>query len=484
MKNTLLHYLTLRNPDVVQESLGGKGTETRKIYGPDKREPWEDMTLENLQLAFANVLSGEMSLPEPRDASQIPASKRKTCTEMSVRKLAGAWNEHIVQHALDGAHGVLCQDQDGSPLAIGTVQFTDNDGRGDLKDEDGVWHYPDWMVYREDEGDGTIPNPRSRNMKYTIPNLVPGECKPSMKWKSEWLNCSDRPLKMKAEWVLRQVTKCMHLANTRYSFILSDEELVPVRLSTYTRNLAAVMEQLNETQRENIVDLSISFEESDLEGREAGSFSRVPSERDPDGSFADESRETGYVLEWCSIPWANMGDDALTMNLALWWLCVLAMQGTSVERYGTYTSLGATARGYGPEPLGHTISSKVDEEARGTNLANASKRAAEELRKADHAIKRPRTRGGSLKRIDITPPASSLRSSSTAIRAGARSMQTRTTAESPPSTSFSYQDMVSPSLGRSNGHTIAAHASEHDDDSSSETTIENDDPILLSFADD
>ncbi|TGJ80568.1 hypothetical protein E0Z10_g8204 [Xylaria hypoxylon] len=482
MRNTLLHYLTLRNPDIIQQSLIGKGTETRKIYGPDRREPWEDMTFENLQLVFRDVLSEEMRLPEPRNASRIPASKRKICTEMSVRKLAVAWNEHIVQHALDGAHEVLCQDQYGGPLAIGRAQFTDNDGRGDLKDEDGIWHSPDWIVYRECEEDDTIPNPLSGNNKYTIPNLIPGECKPSMKWKSEWLNGSDTSLRMKAEWVLRQVTKYMHLANTRYSFILSDEELVPVRLSTYSRNPAAEMEQLDEAQRENIVDLGISFEESDSEKSEVGLFSRVPLEKDPDGSFADESREIGYVLEWCSIPWANMGGDILTMNLALWWLSVLAMQGTSIKGYGTYTPLGETERGYNLEPVVHTRQSKVDGEAGGTKVASTSKRAAEELSKADHPVKRPRTRRHSPSRVNITPPASSLISPST-TRTVSQRIQTRTTMESQPSTSLASQDMISPSLRRAKGHTAAAEASE-DDDSSSETTNEYDDPILLSFAPD
>ncbi|KAI0410871.1 hypothetical protein F5X98DRAFT_358646 [Xylaria grammica] len=483
MGNTLLHYLTLRNPNIIQRGLSGKGTETRKIYGPDKREPWADMTFENLQMAFGEVLSKEMSLPEPRDASKIPATKRKIYTETSVRKLAVAWNEHVVQHALDGANGVLRQAKYGDPLAIGRVQFTDNDGRGDLKDEDGRWHYPDWIAYRECEGDSIIPNPVSGNRKQTIPNLLPGECKPSMKWKSQWLYCSDQSLKMKAEWVLRQVTKYMHLAKTRYSFILSDEELVPVRLSTYTRNPAAEVEQLNEAQKENIVDLGISFEESEEEEEGAGAqFSRVPLERDPDGSFADESREIGYVLEWCSIPWENMGRDALTINLALWWLCVLATQGTSVKGYGTYTPLGEMNRGDSPDPFVHTRQSEADGESRERKTANTGKRGAEGHSDADYPAKRLRARRRSFNRNDSTPPTPSVARSSTARTASQR-IQSRTTIESQASTSLT-QDMPSPSLGRSKGPSAATHTSA-DDDSDSETTNEYDgDPILLSFAPD
>ncbi|KAI0973722.1 hypothetical protein F4678DRAFT_408405 [Xylaria arbuscula] len=474
MTNTLLHYLTVRNPETVQHGSRGKSTETRKRYGPDKKRPWEDMTLENLQMAFGDVLLEEMILFEPKDASEIPAD---IYTEQSVRKLAGAWIEHIVQPALGGTYKALCRDHYTGPLTIGQLKFTDNDGRGDLIDEGGNWHRPDWMVYLDTSENYTVHYSPSGSSKTTVPNLIPGDCKPSMKWKSEWLNCSDESRRGKAEWVLRQVAKYMHLGKTRYSFILSDEELVPVRLSTYKKNPATAVKQMRSANKENVVELNTSFVDSDSEDDGPRSdLSRISSERDPDGSFADESRDTGYILEWCSIPWANTGDDNLTINLALWWLCVLATQGTSVKGYGTYTPLGEMVRGCSPETFDLPKQSKEGEETERPNLINTNKRAADEHDSDDDSVKRPRTRSRTLSRLDNAPLSPPLTRSS---RTRTASQRTRdiTATESRPNTS---QTMPSPSLRRSKRQTSTPHMS-YNDDSSSENTIEYDDPIHMSF---
>ncbi|KAI1296244.1 hypothetical protein F5Y03DRAFT_410283 [Xylaria venustula] len=473
MTNTLLHYLTLRNPETVQRGSGGKSTVTRKHYGPDKKKPWEDMTLENLQMAFGDVLLEEMILFEPKDASEISAD---IYTEQSVRKLAGTWIEHIVQHALGDTYKALCRDHYTGPLTIGQLKFTDNDGRGDVKDEGGIWHRPDWMVYLDTSENYTVHYSTSGSSKTTVPNLIPGDCKPSRKWKSEWLNCSNKPQKGKAEWVLRQVTKYMHLGKTRYSFILSDEELVPVRLSTYKRRPTAEVKQMN-SRNKKVVELSSSFIESDSEDDGPGSdLSRISSQRDPDGSFADESRETGYILEWCSIPWANTGDDNLTINLAFWWLCMLATQGTLVKRYGTYTPLGETMRGSSPEIFDYPKQSKKGKEPERPNLINISKRAADENDSDGGPVKRPKTRSRTLSRLNVAPPSPPLARSSRTGTASQR-RRDRTATESRPSAS---QAMASPSLRRSKRQASAAQIS-YDDGSSSEDTIEYDDPIHLSF---
>ncbi|KAI0543205.1 hypothetical protein GGR58DRAFT_451120 [Xylaria digitata] len=341
MESTFLDYLTLANPNTTVQSRRGESSRTRKVYGPDKQRVWKDITFENLSATFGTILSQAMNLPEVSNSSKIPAEKTKVVTEKSVKKIAALWNEPVVQYALDGTYELLSKTYPNVPFFRGKIQFTENDGRGHIVDEKGNQQKPDWMVYQMGQ-EGTI-----------VDNLLPGDCKPATKWKSEWLNSHNKPLKKKANWVLRQVTKYMCLSNKRYSFILSEEELVPVRLSTYVRGCDAVGKRVSDNRYQQVTTSGDNFEESDPEDRvhsDAGSdISRISPEKDPEGSFADASRDTGYILEWCSIPWSHEGADKLTVNLTFWWLSVLAIQSSGLKEYGRYTPLSETTRGHSPE---------------------------------------------------------------------------------------------------------------------------------------
>ncbi|KAI0102201.1 hypothetical protein GGR51DRAFT_298340 [Nemania sp. FL0031] len=427
MQRTLLDYLTVSNPHLIGGGFGGPTTRTRKIYGPDKEGPWGDMTFENLQMAFGDVLSEETNLPKQK--KKISSEKRKLCAEKSFTKVAVAWNEPVVQKALKATHKVLGKDRYGGAPSVEGLQFTENDGRGNVGSDLTGWHVPDWLVYNKYEGAVKMFDHQG-NPKEIVRNLIPGDCKPSKKWKSEWLNCSDGSNRTEAEWVLRQVTKYMQLAKTRYSFILSDEELVPVRLSTYDRSSVADMEKLQKAGRENIAGPDYSFEPglSDVSG--------VSIDRDPDGSFADGSPETGTVLEWCSIPWDNKGVKNLTINLAFWWLCVLAMQDTSIKTYGSYTLLGEKTREGSPKPPDNDrriqVTSEVTSEGSEENeeaeevaevvARTKGKRRAEEPEEIETRTKKPRTRWSSLAhtRTTTTQPSTSTAVSSTNPRRSAR----------------------------------------------------------------
>ncbi|GAP88161.2 hypothetical protein SAMD00023353_1500660 [Rosellinia necatrix] len=289
MESTFLDYLTLGNPHITVRSKGRGRSKTQRVYGPDKQREWKDMSYENLQSTFGAILSQPMDTPEVRNADEIPSEKTQVFTEKSVQKIAALWNEPVVQHALDGTYEILRAHPD-MRFFEGRVQFTENDGRGNLVDEEGKQQRPDWMVYLTGN-------------QGTVDNLIPGDCKLASKWKSEWLKEHNKTSwKKDAIWVLRQATKYMSLGNKRYSFILSEEELVPMRLPIYIRDKKA---DGNRTGNHHTNQMTIQTEtfdvfdpEEDDDSFEPGSnIPRLSIENDPDGSFADASRDTGYILE-------------------------------------------------------------------------------------------------------------------------------------------------------------------------------------------
>ncbi|KAI1345573.1 hypothetical protein F5Y01DRAFT_320622 [Xylaria sp. FL0043] len=394
MELTFLDYLTLANPNPTVQSRGGWSSKTRKVYGPDKQRPWKDITFENLQATFGTILSQAMDPPDVRNSGQISSEKTKVFTEKSVQKIAALWNEPVVQQALDGTHELLSETYPDVPFIEGKIQFIENDGRGNIVDEKGKQQKPDWMVYQVGQR-GT-----------TVDNLIPGDCKPAAKWKSEWLNGDSETLKKKAHWVLRQATKYMCLGNKRYSFILSEEELVPMRLSIYTRDLEVKSRRFFRSRESQVVTSSRMFEESDTEedeGRlEAGSdISRISQANDPEGSFADASRNTGYILEWCSIPWSHEGADKLTVNLTFWWLSVLAIQSAALKEYGRYTPLGEKTRGHSPVFSGPPLRGYTEETDRRQKATAQTKRKIEEP-EVESPMKRSRTTRGSIRHVTGT----------------------------------------------------------------------------------
>jgi hypothetical protein len=108
---------------------------------------------------------------------------------------------------------------------------------------------------------------------FPAPNLVVGLGRSSPKWSGR--RVADRLVNTSMEmlWPLRQLANICGMAKTRYGYIQTDEELVVC------------------------------------------CFSQDPERAD----------QTGWKVAMMPIPWSRHGVDVLTMDLALWWLCMLAM---------------------------------------------------------------------------------------------------------------------------------------------------------------
>ncbi|KAI2633061.1 hypothetical protein GGS26DRAFT_65781 [Hypomontagnella submonticulosa] len=323
MPTSFLEYLTLPNPNADSSRCkDGYSTKSMSGYGPDDVKPWTDLTLENLEMSYKNILLQPMDEPRIRSAREISPERTRLFEESSVQTLAEDWNEKVVQHVLNGTRSILHQELPDGPFNNGKIYFTKNRGQGHIKDGRGVRQKPDWCLYQK----GGVADAECYR------NLLPGDIKPAKKWKSIWIESSDQDEKKKADLVLAQITKYMSLGNTRYGFILSEEELVAMRLSRFIRDKEALEE--------------LAQDKSEFEKHLADSTMNL--EKDPDGSFGGADQTDGILLEYCGIPWAASGIGSFTVNLTLWWLSVLAVQGAPIKQAGKYTPMHARIRGGSP----------------------------------------------------------------------------------------------------------------------------------------
>ncbi|KAH6648044.1 hypothetical protein BKA67DRAFT_579274 [Truncatella angustata] len=340
MSKTFLDYLTQPNPEPKVHKQGkGYSTATQADYGPDRYDIWEDITWDNLKATFEHILEKPLGKPFVRSAKDIPLEKLDIFEEDSVTQLAVAWNEPVLRHVFEGTYKAICEEIPQEAFRRGIICLEKNTGRGHVKGVNGKNQMPDWCAYQRKPGQGPY-----------FPNIVPGDSKPAGKWKSEWIDSKTHSLRRKAHHVMVQITKYMWEARTRYGFILSEEELVLVRLSAYPREDQFVQTR-NEgvKQRGQILGSDRFFQNEDGDGDdddtdEADGWSNPPS----NASYAGDTRKTGLQVEYSCIPWVASGHDVLTMNLALWWLPILAVQENSIKQSGTYTSLGEIIRGTSP----------------------------------------------------------------------------------------------------------------------------------------
>ena len=352
MATKILDYLKLPNPKVdASQCKPGSTTKTPKRYRAHIFKEWEDLTWAHLGTTFQEILQAPIKKRKIKNRREVSPKRRTLKGEDALTALVERWNEPVVQSALDGTQERLDEIQSNGPGNTGRLQFTKNVGQCNIFDERNRRQRPDLCIYQEGRHD-----PSGKFV-----NLVPGEIKTARKWKSEWIDTHHKPSKKQARKSLTQVTKYLTCEGTRYGFILTDEELVPIRLSKALRDISGEQRQRNKTESDarNILDSVDNFEASDEE-RSASPESVEGTEADSQEAYDDSERLVDLVLEWKRIPWAAEDPDGLTINLVLFCLSLLALQSYSIKESGKYTSLGRRTRGQSLDFVDPSTSHQLD----------------------------------------------------------------------------------------------------------------------------
>ena len=296
-QQSLLEYLQQKNPIINNARCRtGKNTKTTLAswVTPRHFELWEDFELNSLKSMYGGALQSILQEKyELQDHSAIPEFPFcEIHDENSLETLIIKWNYSVVSGALAAGQQRLQRYRDWEQIYMvrgGQANYPGSDSK----------HRTDWAGIH-----------RSHSPRWARPtNILPGDTKLSCKWTSEPIEYGAAEDSTTPEnWFgpLKQVyTYCLR-ANVRYGYILTDKELVVLRI------------------RPGPQDRSLSAKDK-----------KNPSKI----STADAAQKTkrSGVVEYRSIPWVeNNSDvgatpDGMTVNLALWWLHLLAADAKEIE---------------------------------------------------------------------------------------------------------------------------------------------------------
>ena len=322
---SLLDYLRTPNPAVSGEACpsGRNSMSSKASYEiPRKLRKWEDFEYDTLRTIYGGqlrkVLEQEFSL---QDFSEIPDFPFcKYFDENSLESLLIKWNHSTVSEALAKAQAVLGQTQDHIYMVRG--------GQAESPYPERKWK-PDW---------GSVRMPKSGTLEKRK-NLLPGDTKVSTKWSSAMIKTEEPQFSREdIDWMrpLRQIYSYCLRNETRYGYIITDAELVVLRVRL------------------------------DHDFNQQMSFDSMESFPESQGSLVQRARDAG-ILEYKAIPWvsgtqgASHTAQSMTVNLALWWLHLIARGNTNIaEDYGALrdATWGTTAEDQVPS-LGHLALSQV-----------------------------------------------------------------------------------------------------------------------------
>jgi hypothetical protein len=322
MFNTLLGYLTIPNPLVDStHSKTGSNTDNIAWTSIEGVQDWDEFNYETLLSCYGELLEHQTDgLP---DLALVPASfpDCEVWDEDSLEALLAKWTQTIVSTGLSFAHS-LCS----SGWRKGEWDFLEiymaRGGLASLIDDRRM--RPDWAGIQRNRLGGAIV---LKNQQQPYLNLCPGDTKLSTKWKSSWRHLKDGRVAEEFEKPLSQILNYCSAANSRYGYIVTQEELVVIRVTMSTdpvqplstsrpcRSTAQYQPSASHAR-----DHSIASALSDLSLDAPGS------------SYTDGSNPTrNYdALEIKSIPWTNR-DGGMTVNLALWWIHMMAKEDNSIQ---------------------------------------------------------------------------------------------------------------------------------------------------------
>ncbi|KAM3555348.1 hypothetical protein MY1884_005635 [Beauveria asiatica] len=264
-------------------SITGPNTDCKTEISVDDWCPWEDFTYKNIKCIFKKELGRRYKgdnepLPLPLDLCVL--------REDTTQDALGRFPIPIINYALSSGGG------------------TEHFGRGSRCQPDAMYA-PDWSVVS-----------CSHSSTEGMPNILPGDTKISSKWWSGMLDDEDNF----DEWkkVLDQIVTYLALWSTRYGFIITNTEVVVLRISRQRLHAGIAAHRTRRIRRS---DATI-----------------IPSS-DPVSIASSEGFQDVNPLHWDfgveykAIPWYEHGPGKLTGKLALWALARMASYGDHSIEY-------------------------------------------------------------------------------------------------------------------------------------------------------
>ena len=264
---------------------------------------WNDFEFDSLEAIYngrlRKVLDKETS--SFIDRSAIPYLPFcEIHDENSLEALLIKWNQSVVSDALDVTQKHLGADE-GQPKIYmvrgGQASRIPN-------------YRPDWA--------GVL---RDRTRKRTN-SVLAGDTKVSWKWSSRDIQVGDtNTVYLAKDWLqpIKQIYTYCSTLKVRYGYIMTEKELVVIRIRPFSPD--------HLRSPENTQDSGLSFP---IPEERATAFTSKPSKTPKQDAVAESFKEG--TLEYKAIPWSsNASDNSLTINLALWWLHMMALESHEIR---------------------------------------------------------------------------------------------------------------------------------------------------------
>ena len=307
LQQSLLEYLRSENPVVNNRVCdGGRPTRSKRNTWEAPRfiKVWKDFEYGSLKSIYGGQLIGVLEQPFTlQNFSAIPEFPFcEIHDEDSLECLIIKWSYSMMYEALSIAQSHLNTNIDQDRIHMirgGQAQWPGGDSG----------FRPDWAG---------VKRPATSTQKSE--NVLPGDTKTSKVWSSKEIKLGeveDDPRTVAWLRPLCQIFAYCVRSNARYGYLFTDKELVVVRIrpGSQTSSRTAIATQ------------------SSLE-----SFMSTPATR---------ARNAG-ILEYQAIPWNNDWEvkdkrcTGMTVNLALWWLHMMAAEESIIEDH--YTPLPGAVR--------------------------------------------------------------------------------------------------------------------------------------------
>ncbi|KAL8745419.1 MAG: hypothetical protein Q9190_002445 [Brigantiaea leucoxantha] len=295
---SLLDYLRLPNPRLSCKGCRkGSNTASNKASyrAPKEIAIWEDFELSALKAINGGLLKAVLEQHYSfRDHSDVPGFPfRQIYDENSLEALLIKWNWSVVSEALFKAQ-MSNRDFEPKMFMVRGGQATYPESVSQHTDKKRLSFRPDWAGIQ-----------RHVTSKDQSDNILPGETKLSSKWGGHQIQLGDtKEVSVIENWfkpIIQIFTYCIQ-ANARYGYLITDKELVVVRVRPRTDTRSSQNMKVK--------------------------------------SAAERAKDSG-ILEFHTIPWTTntKGDpNSLTVNLTLWYLHMIAARGTEIKDH--YPPLG------------------------------------------------------------------------------------------------------------------------------------------------
>src|SRR3569833_365935 len=239
---------------------------------PKRVQEWTDFTYEAINAAYGNLL--DEYVPDEVEMPVLSLTPTEIISEEVIDTLGIVWSCNVVRVPLKAASPkIMAQLKQDGPT---DAQMVPKKTTFKHPAQAAISFNPDW----------SIKDRRRPTLHYTM-----GDSKLHYKWRSEWLaspGLTDRTILTERAKPLAQMATYCRYAGTRYGFIITDDELVALRIR-----------------------------------------------RLPDGPKLEKYTAEAAV-EYKSVKWAASGPRVLTVNLAIWALGMAGMNDKhrAMENFG------------------------------------------------------------------------------------------------------------------------------------------------------